>query len=331
MKKVLNSKSILLAIMIVFVSLVNVGCGGSANEDSIDEGEKGAANKEIVLNTFDHEVKYDKVPERVVSMNLHTTENLLALGLGDMIVGTAYGNAEILPEYKDIYESIPELAEKYPSMEVLLSVEPDFVYGRSSAFGEKGTASVDTLVENGIMPYVSKATYTQGATIEDTFEDFYNLGRIFDIEDRAEELVNEMKMKIENVQSKTDKIDNKLRIFVYDSGMDQAYTAGKSLQTNIISLAGGKNIFDDIEKTWAKVNWETVVKRDPNCIVINDYGNTSAEEKIEFLKSNPALSEITAIKENRFVILPLPSVFTGVRNGDAVEYLAKEFYPELFK
>ncbi len=247
------------------------------------------------------------------------------------MVGRSYDNAEVLPEFKAEYDKVEQLAEKYPSFEVLLGANPDFVYGRSSAFGEKGVGSVATFVENGIMPYVSKATYTAGATMEDTFADFETLGKIFGVEDRAQAIIDEMKGQIKMVEDKLADQDEKLKVFVFDFGTDDAFTAGQSLESDIIEKAGGYNVFSDIEKTWVKVSWEEVVESNPDVIVINDYGDTSVEDKINSLKENPALAGVTAVKEDRFVVLPLPSVFTGIRNGDAIVYLAKEFYPEVFK
>jgi len=326
--------SLLLILVLVFSFS---GCIKNADENSAIEEKPSESEIESEFESFsvvtfqDKEVTYDHIPEKAVSFNLHTTENLIALGLEDKIVGTSFGNAEILPEYKEIYDKIPQLADKYPSLEVLLSSDPDFVYGRSSAFGEKGVASVDTFVENGIMPYVSKATYIAGATMEDTFSDFETLGKIFGVEDRANEIIEDMKNTIKNIEGKLKDKEDKVKVFVYDSGTDDAFTAGKSLETDIISKAGGENLFSDIEKTWVHVSWEEVVDRNPDVIVINDYGDTSAEDKIKMLKENKALSEVNAIKNDNFVVLPLPSVFTGIRNGEAINYLAESFYPEVFK
>ncbi len=284
-----------------------------------------------VVTFEDKEVTYDHVPEKVVSFNLHTTENLLSLGLGDKIIGKAYNNAEVLPEYKAEFDKIPVLAEKYPSLEVLLGAGPDFVYGRSSAFGEKGVASVDSFVENDIMPYVSKATYTSGATMEDTYADYEFLGKLFGVEDKAKAIIDEMKAQIKTVEDTLKDTPEHVKVFVYDFGADDAFTCGRSLESDIITKAGGVNVFGDIDKTWVHVSWEEIVDKNPDVIVINDYGDTTAEEKIKFLKENAALADVNAIKNDRFVTLPLPSVFTGIRNGDAIMYLAKGFYPELFE
>lgn len=335
-----NWKSIALALLMTLLVIGMTACSKPVEESSqemesntTEEVAQEDASKDtyepFTLETYETMVEYTKVPEKVVSFNVHTTENLMALGLTDKIVGSCYTNAEVLPEYKEAFDKIPVLSDKYPSLEVLMGAQPDFVYGRSSAFGEKGVTSVQGFVDAGIMPYVCKPTYTTGATMEDVYEDFTNLGKIFAIEDKAKEINDGMKDKIAKVQEKISKETPKT-VFVYDSGEDQAFTAGNSLQSNIISLAGGKNVFDHLEKTWEKVNWEAVVEKNPEYIIINDYGETSLEDKIQFLKNHPALKDMDAIKNERFVVVELPSVFAGIRNGDAVEQVAKGLYPDLF-
>ena len=220
--------------------------------------------------------------------------------------------------------------KKYPSWEVLVDADPDFVFGRNSAFGENGVSSVENFLDSGIMVYVPIETYTPGSTIEATYEDFRNLGKIFGVEDKAEEVIAQMQQQVESVQAKLADVEGNLSVFVYDCGDDQAFTSGQSLESNLIELAGGVNIFNDIESTWSNVSWEEIVDRNPQVIVINDYGTTTAQEKIDFLLSRDELSDVDAIVNNNFVILQLPTIFTGIRNGDAVEILAEGFYPELF-
>ncbi len=273
----------------------------TAAETTAAETKAASDFEPFSVVTFEgKEVTYDHIPEKVVSFNLHTTENLLSLGLGDKIIGKAYNNAEVLPEYKEAFDKIPVLAEKYPALEVVLGAGPDFVYGRSSAFGEKGVASVDSFVENDIMPYVSKATYTSGATMEDTYADYEFLGKLFGVEDKANEIISNMKAQIASVEDKV-KDTKRAKVFVFDFGVDDAFTCGRSLESDIISKAGGENVFGNIDKTWVRVSWEEVVAADPEIIVINDYGKTTAAEKIQSLKDNPALADVKAIKNDRFV------------------------------
>ena len=72
---------------------------------------------------------------------------------------------------------------------------------------------------------------------------------------------------------------------------------------------------DDFEKSWATVGWEEVVERNPEVIMIVNYGEVTAEQKREFMMSNPAFAELDAVKNDRFVTLeyveatPGPPIF----------------------
>lgn len=93
-------------------------------------------------------------PKRAVTMNQGTTEIMLALGLADNMVGTAYLDDNIWSELEAEYKTVPVIAKEYPTIDELLSVKPDFVYASySSAFA---TTSVN---------------YTQGLPTEILGED----------------------------------------------------------------------------------------------------------------------------------------------------------------
>jgi len=330
------SKRFLLALLIVFLAGTLCFAGGQEETSSNADSSGSTINNKMeqtfvpfTVTTYGQEVTYDHIPKRAVSLNAHTTEIMLAMGLGDVMVGTAYNNAPVLPQYQKEFEKIPKLAGKYPSLEVFLNADPDFVFGRSSAFQEKSVAPLETVLDYGIMVYVCKGSYTVGTTMEDVYEDFQVLGRVFQVEECADELIRGMKEKIEAVQKKIGERET-LRVFVLDATGDTAFTACRSLETSLIEAAGGENIFDDIEKVWARVSWEEVVERNPEVIVINEYGKTLSSEKIAFAKSLPAMADVDAVKNDRFVVVELPAIFPGIRNADTVEQLARAFYPERF-
>ena len=136
------------------------------------------------------------MPERVIAANANAGDQLMALGLGDKIIATAYTNSDINPKWDAEYKAIPSAAKTYISLETILDLEPDFVYGRSSSFTEKYNTEHDTLSQYGIMSLSSIEGYTVGADVDVVYEDFYNLGRIFQVEDKAEEIVSAMKAQI---------------------------------------------------------------------------------------------------------------------------------------
>ena len=97
---------------------------------------------------------------------------------------------------RDRYKAIPSVAETYISLETILDLEPDCVYCRSSSVTEKYNTEHDTHSQYGIMSLSSIEGYTVGADVDVVYEDFYNLGRIFQVEDKAEEIVSAMKAQI---------------------------------------------------------------------------------------------------------------------------------------
>lgn len=95
----------------------------------------------------------------------------------------------------------------------------------------------------------------------------------------------------------------------------------------MIEAAGGINIMEDVEKSWTEVSWEPVIERNPQAIVIVNYGDVSAEQKIAFMKENSAFKSLDAVKNDRFVVLDYVEATPGPRNIDAIGRLADAFHP----
>ncbi|MGV2720096.1 UNVERIFIED_CONTAM: hypothetical protein PO554_26910, partial [Klebsiella pneumoniae] len=134
-----------------------------ANAGSEQTAQPAADNKPVTIVTNGIEMTYPEAPKRAVTMNQHVTEVMLALGLADKMVGTAYLDDHILPELKADYDKVPVLSDKYPTKEVLLAANPDFVYaGWKSAFGDKGVGSMEDLEKAGIKSYLQESSNKPG-------------------------------------------------------------------------------------------------------------------------------------------------------------------------
>ena len=306
--------------------------GQDGSEQPADNSAAGEASPfPFTLTTKDgQEVTFTQVPETVIACNPNAGDQLMALGLGDKIIATAYNNSQVNPQWREEYEAIPAVSDSYISLETILSLEPDFVYGRSSSFSEKQNTTHDTLSSYGIMSLSSIEGYTVGADVDAVYQDFYNLGRIFQVEDRAEELVSAMKVQIAAVEEAVSGAEP-VKVFVYDMAQEGgAYTCGDNFTAKLIEYAGGENIFRDLNTTWSNVSWEEVVERAPEVIVINDYGSTSLEQKIAELKENPALATVPAIENDRILSVTLCEVFACSMTGDTIEKFARAFHPDCF-
>ena len=282
--------------------------------------DDGVYKKEIIVT---------KSPEKAVTLAQFMTETLLALGLEDKMIGTALLNEEILPEYKEAYEKIPELemGEGHSiSKESFIATEADFVSGWEQSITEEATGSLEELEARGIVPFVSSGL-APDATIESVYNDFMLLGKIFEVPERAKEIVIKMKNEVKNISEKTKDIKNRPRVLIYDSGEGEAFVGGSGLPNNLIELAGGENIYKDLGQDYAAVSFEDIVQRNPEIIVVTEYySGITGDEKIKFLKNNPALKDIDAIKNNRIYKIGLIDLAPGIRNSKAVGKLYNMFY-----
>ena len=101
------------------------------------------------------------------------------------------------------------------------------------------------------------------ASVDDMYADLSNLGAIFDVQDRATDLINGYKV---DLASPTGSLETgyPLRVFVYDSGEDAPFTAALyAMPTAMIEAAGGMNVMETFEKSWGTVTWEEVIERNP--------------------------------------------------------------------
>ncbi|MEM9710043.1 MAG: ABC transporter substrate-binding protein [Pseudomonadota bacterium] len=296
----------------------------------------GFASAETSIQSCDRTVTFDTPPERAVSNDVNLTEMMLVLGLADRMVGyTGISGWKTLDEeMRAGVAELPELSSKYPSKEVLLGADADFFFaGWNYGMKVGGEVTPETLEPFGIKVYELTESCTHimeknKASIDDMYADLMNLGRIFDVEDRAAELVDGYKGELSTFSAGLETGDP-LRVFVYDSGEDTPFTAGRyAMPTALIEAAGGTNIMDDFEKSWATVTWEEVVERNPEVVIIVNYGEVTAEEKREFMMSNPAFQDLDAVKNDRFVTLEYVEATPGPRNIDAIKSLAEAFWGE---
>ncbi len=341
-----STVAILKSTLVISVSLMAIllmsACeGDDAYESQTDEPV--AIDVENCDTTTDEDGKrgfpvsshtYTGAPSRAITTNQHTTELMLALGLQDSMVGSAYIDDFILPEYLEAYDNVPVLAEKYPSKEVILASEPDFIFaGFASAFRETAAGPQPDLKKLGIATYLSLAVCRdEDDSMQDVYDDISNISRIFEVPKRGDALIASMKSDIESLTSKIEPSGAPIRVFLYDSDEDAPYTSVCcAMFTDLIESVEAKNIFDDVDGTWATVNWEEVIERDPQVIILTEAVWSTAQEKLDFINTSEALSNVTAVKNQRFVTINFSSLTPGIRNPEAIRTLAEGIHPGSFK
>ncbi|MFE7569411.1 ABC transporter substrate-binding protein [Streptomyces sp. NPDC057539] len=317
------------------VLLPLTACGGSTTTDTEDGARAATTAPGFPYTVTNCGVKttYQAPPERVVTMNQHVTEVMLALGLEKSLVGTAWLDDRILPAYEKAYQSVPVLAKEYPSKERLLAANPDFVYGGyASAFAAKDGRGRDDLKAAGIDTRLNLENCPKDRTsLDDIYQEVRETGRTFGVADRAEKWIAGARTTVTDTAALLKGVEP-LSVFVYDSGDKTAFTAGgKGIGNELITRAGGRNVFADLGKSFGDATWEQVVARKPDVIVIYDYGSTTVAQKKKRLLEDPVLKDVPAIRNKRFAVMPLSDVVLGVRAPDAIERLAAQLHPESVK
>ncbi|MFD9411141.1 ABC transporter substrate-binding protein [Streptomyces sp. NPDC059989] len=326
-----RSRALLRALVPVALLIPLAACGGSPGTgDRADAEASAGPGFPYTVTNCGVSSTYQAPPRRAVTMNQHATELLLALGLQDRMVGTAYLDDAVLPAYRPAYDGIKVLAKEYPSKEILLGADPDFVYGGyASAFDKAQGRDREGLAKTGINSRLSVEYCTEGRVGLDQLKtEITEVARTFGVPERGARLIEDEQRRIDAV---TARVQDKARpsVFVYDSGETSAFTSGgDGIGNEIVSLAGGTNAFADLRDTFGDVSWEKVIERKPEVVLIYDYGGTTVEAKKQRLLNDPALAEVPAVKNRRFVVLPLSSAVLGVRVADAVESLGRQLHPD---
>ena len=312
-------------------ALILGACSGDEQNIKQVTADSDETSQTITIENDGVSITYDEAPKKAISINQHVTEVMLALGLEDSMVGTAYLDDQIYAPLQEAYDQVPVLAEQYPSKEQVISTEADFIYGGwASAFNEKNLMSREELEQLGIGSYLQSSSVKVAPELEDIYTDIRNIAKIFRVEERGETLIEEMNADIEKIKEKVPAVDKPIDVLVFDSGDKDVFTATQNFMNTLVNMAGANNIFGDIEKNWATVSKEDAVERNPEAIIVIDYGSTTAEEKINFLKNDPALSQTPAVQNERFVVLPLSAASEGIRVAEALEIIVKGLYPDSF-
>ncbi|WP_181448516.1 ABC transporter substrate-binding protein [Nonomuraea aridisoli] len=274
------------------------------------------------------------VPRRAVAMEQNAAEIMLTLGLADRMAGTAYQTDPVLPELKEPYTRVPVLARQYPGREALLAEKPDFVYSmRASAFAPEAAGSREDLAKLGVPAYLSsndcedRALIPATAEFEAIFKEIGDIATVFGVRERGQAVVADLRRRLEAAERSAPR-DLDADVMWYYSGTKVPAIAGDTgLPGTITKLLGSRNAFADVEQQWTEGNWEEIAARDPDVIVLADLtrggDGDSAEAKKRFLREDPVASELTAVKNDRFIVVPGSSVDPSIRSVTAVEQVGQ--------
>ncbi|MFI6313966.1 ABC transporter substrate-binding protein [Nocardia fusca] len=313
--------------------VLTTACGAE-----IQEASKNAAGGSVTVTNCGAPLTVDGVPERVVTNDTGITEMMLALGLTDRLVGyTSYPGKErdiATSPWRAEFERVPPLGDAF-TREVVQAAAPDFVFaGWNYGFKESTGLTPDWVRSIGAVPYqLTEACRQPGTTrrgvmepLDALYADLLNLGEIFDVRAKADQLVAQYRAQVAEAAEGAPAGKDPARVFLFDSATPEPFTSGRTAApSQIIRKAGGTNIFDDLNDSWTTTSWEAAAQRDPQAIVVVDYGagpQNSVQAKINQLRAQPLMAGTTAVREDNIIALPYAALVESPRNPRAVVTVA---------
>jgi iron complex transport system substrate-binding protein len=290
-------------------------------------------------------------PQRIYAVYQPAIELVHALGVGDRLVGTAYLDAQVLPEYAAAQAAAPYLPET-PSREALLAANPDFVLsGYNNLFAAAGSESVGTrasLAELGVGSWIlsplcpsadglsDEAIDPASVNFENVYADVRDLGRLFGVQDRAARVVADMQARVAAVQQRVAGAPRP-RVAVVNPQDDGTFrvAGGPDFVTRILDVAGADNAFADLQgRRNFTVGAEEIAARDPDVILTSTCCDASftladAERDAERIRAHPALAGLRAVRDGRVHGFLFADRAAGVRAAHAAELAAALVHPEL--
>ncbi|MBI4941918.1 MAG: ABC transporter substrate-binding protein [Actinobacteria bacterium] len=286
---------------------------------------------------LDRKATYDTVPQKIFTLDPQSAEFLIALGLGDRIVGTwgKYSDDELakLPQYAEQLKKIKSYDDGKtwpPPIETIASTAPDIVVTTYRLNIPNYLDATRLEKDTGIDAY-SFTTYCTGGVLrsfDPLFTDIGNLGKIFDVTPAADALVTTMKGQLDEAGKLT---AGKPRAKVWQyAGEEVPYpVGGTGIPNAIMYLAGADNVFEDVDAVYGEVSWEQVVQRNADVIWLQTDAGPGFVQTEDALKvavdKHKGLSGVTGVAKKRYVVVPYTTAGTlSVHNAEAVLEFAKK-------
>ncbi|WP_454563966.1 ABC transporter substrate-binding protein [Pseudomonas sp. AIG] len=300
----------------------------------------------LTIENCGSSLTFQHAPTRTVTIGQAGTEILYAMGLGDKVVGTSLWFNNVLTKYKAQDDKIERLADNEPSFESvigkrpeLVAVELEWMVGPQGAVGTREQFH-ELKIPTYLLPSDCEAkdnlvgadgTRLAPFRIETIYKSVSQLAQIFDVQERGQQLNDELKASlahsIATAQGKQLK-DASALVWFSSAQMDiEPFVAGhKGIPDFMLSTLGVRNVVESDEE-WPTVGWETIAKANPTFLVIarmdrRRFPADDYEKKLAFLRSDPVTRNMDAVKHNRIIILDAMAMQASLRMFDGIEHLA---------
>ncbi|MDB4912271.1 MAG: ABC-type transporter, periplasmic subunit [Gemmatimonadetes bacterium] len=249
-------------------------------------------------------------PSRIASLNPATTELLFALGAGPRVVARTTWDV-----WPDAARAVPDVGPGLrPNVEAVLARHPDLVVLYASA---ENRVAAQQLRAAGVAVIALRIN-----RLADFARASRELGRAVGESASAATVIDTMQRTLARVRAATLHLDHPTVFWhVWDSPI---YTIGTgSFLDELLTIAGGTNIYSDRSEPSPQVSLEDITRRDPRIILAGVSGKTA-------ITTSPLWQGVRAVREGRVFVVDTNLVGRpSVRAGEAAAAIARLLHPGL--
>jgi iron complex transport system substrate-binding protein len=270
-----------------------------------------------------------KPPQRIVSLTISTDEILLGLVPAQRIAAVTLFSRD--PDVSNVAEEARRVPQALQlNVEMVLSLRPDLVFVAS--WNE--ASDVAQLRASGVPVYL----LATGVTVAEIEEKIRTVARLVGEEERGREMVRRMESRLADLAARLERIPPEARLTAMDYTTWGSSQGAGSSWDEIVRRAGLLNAVARLSADkWGQValSRETLLRLDPDILILPGwvYGKPAgARSFFESIVNDPALQSMSAVREGR--VYRMPEALRAAASqyvADAVEYLARLAYPQLWK
>lgn len=301
----------------------------------------------LTLENCGAKITINKAPERAIGLGQNSAEIMLLLGLEDKMAGTAFWPSKVLPELEAANAKVKLLTVEFPTFESILAENPDFVAAALPTLvgPNSKVAKREDFDKVGVPSYLSPSTCLSTAQVKDQYgsrdklwnmdllyKEIDELSQIFDVADRGQALIADFKTREAKLRASVPADGKKLSYVFWFSSQSPSADAyvggGNGASTFIADVLGGENAIK-AEAEWPTLGWESIIAANPDVIVVanldrNRWELDKPEAKIKFLNTDPAVSQMPAVKNKAIAIMDGQAMNPTIRTIFGAEQVAEQ-------
>lgn len=257
---------------------------------------------------------------RLISICPSNTELLAFLGVSEWLIG--------LDDFSDWPSSVQHLPRLGPDlsidMDALEALNPDLVLASLSVPGME--KNVNELVARGIPHLV-----LDPQSLDNIAEDMLTVGKACGIFDQAELVVSEYVSFVEEMKKRALTVSSNPELY-WEWWPKPIFTPGRiNWLTEISEIAGGRNVFRDVELASIQTDWIDVLRRNPDYIFLAWVGVAQSKVNTKVIKKRSGFDEFTDEQKSHLYIMeeelycrPSPRLLEGALK------LANILHPDVY-